>query len=1010
MGKKITKWALLGSFALAIGAGCKNTEMSKRITAKSPLDKHGKHLTKIDKNDSLAIVKNGKKNAEIVIQAGSPPVVEFAAKELQRFIKKSTGAKLKIVKKQTKGIVAIILGDSKAAREAGIKIADLPRDAFIIKKVGNAIYIAGKDAAKKKPEKALKSSVWAQHYQRATLFGVYDFLERFLGVRFYFPGDIGTVVPKHKTLTIPTMDIVEAPDFMQRKVSSYTGGDLPKKLTKKESYAFKNREIYQLRGETEYIPNCHGLSRIGLPYRFAKSNPDYFALLPNGKRDNDMSLPGHRGHLCFANKGLENEIYTDAEYFFTGRKAKERRIKHKYGESWDNSGFQPGYFNIMPQDGHGPNNFCRCPNCWKYYGKNEAGELVWTFIANIANKLKKNGIKGYITAMAYGPYRGVPKINIPENVLVMLAVIGPWGEKAPKYQKKYDQLILDWNKKIAPHKVWLWTYASKYGARNIKGPPNVTPRCIGTFFKRNGPNIAGAFMESGSDQFLFNYLNWYVFFKVGWDNSTDVEALLKEHARKMFGPGAKPMSKFYDKLEKLWIKCLGKTVDTPLGPKGYPPAENIIWENIYSNDTMTELQSFIDQAKKLAANDKDSLARVKFIEKNLYGKLLEARDEYYARKKEVEDLVFEITPSKEEIIIDGKIGNEWKNSPSVNMVAWKEDKALVQTIVYGQWSDKYLYLAIDCKEPKIGNLSYTKRKEDDKLIWKDASVEIFLNPSGDRKTYYQIIVNPAGSVSDQKITIDKDSKKRMDGEWNGEIDAKTTISKDSWQAELKIPVEKLGAKGIQPGSAFVANFCRSRNLKGVTRKENQLYTWSPFLNKGFHQLQRFGSIRFVKKKADSKSVIDNGTFKKLDTKGFPSGWHGPRLPVERKLIQIDKEIFRDGGQSLKMIASPSGKILVTQYLPELKPNSKYLLTYFVKTKDIKNIGGKKGGACVNLMTSHNEWFPINWYTDTIPWTKQGFVIKTDEKVNTKHRSYIRLRIMNATGTVWFDDVRLRKID
>ncbi len=58
----------------------------------------------------------------------------------------------------------------------------------------------------------------------------------------------------------------------------------------------------------------------------------------------------------------------------------------------------------------------------------------------------------------------------------------------------------------------------------------------------------------------------------------------------------------------------------------------------------------------------------------------------------------------------------------------------------------------------------------------------------------------------------------------------------------------------------------------------------------------------------------------------------------------------------------------------------------------------------------DEWFPKNWYTGSMPWTKQGFVIETGDQVNKEQRSYTRHRIMNASGTVWFDDVRLREVE
>ena len=54
--------------------------------------------------------------------------------------------------------------------------------------------------------------------------------------------------------------------------------------------------------------------------------------------------------------------------------------------------------------------------------------------------------------MAYWPYNRVPDFPLPDNVLVMVGVRGPWNPASG------DALISGWSEKIG-RKVWLWTYA-----------------------------------------------------------------------------------------------------------------------------------------------------------------------------------------------------------------------------------------------------------------------------------------------------------------------------------------------------------------------------------------------------------------------------------------------------------------------------------------------------------------------------------------------------------------------
>ena len=178
-------------------------------------------------------IQIGKKNTavatavdtEIVVAPDAPQTTLFAAKELQSFLSQIFGREVPVVKQISNGKVSFILGVNPWAKEAGIDAAKLVRDAFIIKTDGSRIYIAGLDDPKANPERALaRGGVWSQLYERGTLFGVYDFLERVAGVRMYFPGELGTVVPKTDRLAIPEMSIYDRPDFTQRKVSTFWDG------------------------------------------------------------------------------------------------------------------------------------------------------------------------------------------------------------------------------------------------------------------------------------------------------------------------------------------------------------------------------------------------------------------------------------------------------------------------------------------------------------------------------------------------------------------------------------------------------------------------------------------------------------------------------------------------------------------------------------------------------------------------------------------------------------------
>jgi len=157
------------------------------------------------------------KELEIVVPV-SNPVLKFAAAELQRFLKQSAGISAPILKKESGKKIALVLGDNALSQKAGLNVKKLASEGFYIKRVGNRIFLAGFDDPAADPQK----NRWRMWIQRGTLTAVYDFLERFAGVRFYFPGEMGTVVPKRSGLVLPEkIDIIDRPDLITRE--NYSG-------------------------------------------------------------------------------------------------------------------------------------------------------------------------------------------------------------------------------------------------------------------------------------------------------------------------------------------------------------------------------------------------------------------------------------------------------------------------------------------------------------------------------------------------------------------------------------------------------------------------------------------------------------------------------------------------------------------------------------------------------------------------------------------------------------------
>ena len=155
-------------------------------------------------------------NAEIVTGTEACGVVTFAAKEMAEFLGKAFGAPVKVVEAPTAGTLSIILGSNDWSRAAGIDTAALGQDEFVIKASDSKVFIAGKD------EPGSEATLKGKH-PRATLFGAYEFLYRYVGVRMYFPGELGTIVPKAAEISVPEGTINVKPSYIVRRYGPKDG-------------------------------------------------------------------------------------------------------------------------------------------------------------------------------------------------------------------------------------------------------------------------------------------------------------------------------------------------------------------------------------------------------------------------------------------------------------------------------------------------------------------------------------------------------------------------------------------------------------------------------------------------------------------------------------------------------------------------------------------------------------------------------------------------------------------
>ncbi|MBR2426676.1 MAG: DUF4838 domain-containing protein [Lentisphaeria bacterium] len=964
---------------------------------------------KIDNKAKQIFAENGKCYFGIVVpeDAGLPP--KLAAEELANFLGKALNIKVPVAKVRSAAWKhAIILGDSALSRKAGLDVSGLTRDGFLMKTVGNDLYIAGLD------DKNMDTKMWISkgHYwgeepfmhQRGTVFGAYDFLERFAGVRFYLPVKEGIIVPKLAKLEVPRVDIFDRPDCAVRTTTGITlmwtrPGEWIEKGTAPR--AFARYAALRMRTGTRNIPNCHGLQHLGYWKRFGKSNPEYFVKNIKGQR-----LTDYPGFICLSS-GIVNEIIEDAKSALRGEPPTKRgvlwtsRSNHKGVSHWFPMTYnKDGFFNVHLMDAMQP---CYCDKCEG--GKVKPGEewavsakRTWQMTATVAKAIQDAKIPGWITQMGYNHYREVPAEDLPDNVIVQLAFNGPFQMNETDKMKYEYELVKRWNKKLKGRKVWFWIYLdfSDEGDSwcSFPGVSPHSPYTIAKYFQDQKGDYSGCMVEiHGGPKDWFN-LNTCM--RVMWDNNMDFNKYMEEFYSLMFGKAAPVMKSYFTEAEKIWIyKVRGASFETPLGPKPFKPSEFKIWEEYYPQKLINKWIRMFDQAEAVVKNSPDELARVKFFRKYYLGPVLKHSKIYWQNRSSTEILQTKAVTASSPVVVDGKLDDAaWSKAEKNYLGKFRfGGETPIRAVAKVMRDSKNLYFGFESIDPENKNLETGLKPLPGQNVVHFATFEVMLNPSNDKENVYQFMINPSGKSIALKQPFDK--------KCNIKYQVASHYGTDRWSTELVIPLDQIPELNDK---ICRANFAYNRRLMIAPGKsKNDLYSWSPYLQVRFYEPDRFGKIVFGDPKPEN--LLNGYDFADVTIRGRLIGdyWSfGTRH--ESSKIYLDQKNFVTGGQSVCMESScpTAGRSSVRmQYyrVPKLDPGKKYRLSMYVKGELAK-------GAFFDarVWTGKTNVIPSGRLQGNFPWMK----ISGDFVAGPKGNAGIGIQMYGA-GKVNVDHVVLQEV-
>jgi hypothetical protein len=341
------------------------------------------------------------------------------------------------------------------------------------------------------------------------------------------------------------------------------------------------------------------------------------------------------------------------------------------------------------------------------------------------------------------------------------------------------------------------------------------------------PYIDGAFVESETDRWFNNQLNYYVYSRICWDNAADVEAILAGYFSDMFGPAAKPMSEVFGLLEEWWIKeFVGNVVDTPMGPVVRPPDDSVIWGKIYGPERLAKLSALLAEAQSKADAGSLQARRVEMVKREFLDPLLTNSKVYAEKRAKLQDCHLKL-----------RVGEckKFALKPFV-LNPSKKMKATVPTSVEVRRTAGSLVFEFDCAEPVMHDRAAGNHHADDPKLWMDDCVEVLLFPDASRPgDCYHFFLNSSGCWTDSY-----DSDRRIGVKWNSQMKTSVSHRRDGWTGRIEIPLSAFPIlKDIIPFEV-----ARERNLR-KDANIHHLYCFSP-ASTSFADMDNLGTITLEK--------------------------------------------------------------------------------------------------------------------------------------------------------------------
>ncbi len=788
----------------------------------------------------IPLVKNGELNYIIVRPMGDGEEkaiadrrsVTIAAEALKDAFERITGKVPKVVDaaspEAAEAAVVISLGKNAVSEKLGIDFGGFPREGFIVRTFERGVVIAGDDGYLD-PNRHNKFD-WYRHRFNGTANGAYDFIERVLGVRYYYPG-IGIYAPDVKNISVKPVSYSDAPVYHNRfhyAYNHFVQKGVPWKGVKADKFFDK---AWRFAIATRFPDPIH----TPVPHVMAAAHPGKEDVIFYKDRYGVVHNSQKGAILDITNLELAHLIVEDFKNYYES----DGKINAHWRNRPDSrylSGRQPNSeYACFGQADHYvsdvPDEFSKyIPEARRNNKSGALTDLYMRFYIAMAKEMKKVLPDKKLAVCSYHNYRLPPvltkKEDIPDNMDMLVCTGTIVLSKSPDMQKSWKEVYGGWAD-ILGRPVHAYTYGTSVPfTKAIEGD------YMKDFIKTLKPWLAtdgGVFFDAGFNYHF--YYTYYLVYRNYWNPDFDNKAAMDEHWKLLYGPEAgKALQSFYALLKERWEKGYIQ------GGKG----DELVGINTsrlyqaFNAKTVDRLEAYLKEAMAATKPGSMERMRVEFFAAP-WDKAFKSARSYHSMVIPVHNVTR--LEKGETINIDGKLDESvWKRAEIIKMQMAHGEGGEIASRPEGRiaWDDNGIYLSF------AGHGKIAVKKGD---LWEESdNIEFFLSPGVNKEIYYQFAIS-SGNDMHQARKVEKPVPGALDFQWRCTgLKRAVTVDKDEWRMEMFIPYSGLfECKPPKPYTVWDSNFISNKSLGGRA-KEYSSFSLTMGSN---HNPNMWGKLRFL---------------------------------------------------------------------------------------------------------------------------------------------------------------------